>query len=216
MRWTGIIFDLDGTLVDSLADIAAAMNRSLERLGFGAHPVDAYRTFIGEGVQKLAERALPKDAQAQRPQLLALYEADYAAHLVESSVPYPGIPALLDGLTARGVPMAVLSNKPDESTRTLVGRLFGRWQFCAVAGERPGVPRKPSPVAALELASAMQVPAVKVALVGDTPVDIATARAAGMAPVGVLWGFRPKEVSDSGVTTVRRPDELLALLTGVG
>src|SRR5271154_4599383 len=101
----GVIFDLDGTLVDSLSDIAAAMNRSLAARGFPTHPLDAYRSFIGEGVQKLTERALPPGAQGERAALLSAYQADYAEHLIESSVPYPGIPALLDALTARRVPM---------------------------------------------------------------------------------------------------------------
>ncbi|MGO8970554.1 MAG: HAD family hydrolase [Myxococcaceae bacterium] len=207
-----VIFDLDGTLVDSLADIAAAMNRSLAARGFPTHPLQAYRTFIGEGVQKLVERALPLADQAERAAVLEAYQADYAKHLVESSSPYPGIPELLDALTARGMPMAVLSNKPDAPTRRLVEALFGRWPFRAVAGERPGVPRKPNPAGALELARAMDVAAAHVSFVGDTLVDVATARAAGMQPLGVLWGFRAREVAAAGVPTVQHPSELLPLL----
>jgi phosphoglycolate phosphatase len=209
----GVIFDLDGTLVDSLGDIAAAMNRTLAARGFPTHPLDAYRTFIGEGVQKLAERALPPGAQSERSLLVAAYQADYAEHLLESSTPYPGIAELLDGLSARGVPMTVLSNKPDAPTRRLVEALLGRWQFRGIAGERPGVPRKPDPAAALELARAMDVPAADVSFIGDTLVDVSCARAAGMRPLGVLWGFRAEEVAASGVTTVRHPQELLPLLT---
>ncbi len=209
-----VIFDLDGTLVDSLGDIAAAMNRSLAARGFPTHPLDAYRSFIGEGVQKLVERALPPDRQQERGALLKDYEADYAEHLLESSVPYPGIPQLLEALTARGTPMAVLSNKPDGPTRQLVQALLGRWPFRAVAGERPGIPRKPDPTAALQLARAMEVPAAEVTFVGDTLVDVATARAAGMRPLGVLWGFRAREVAAAGVPTIQHPAELLPLLAG--
>ena len=212
----GVIFDLDGTLVDSLQDIAAAMNRTLARRGFPTHPLAAYQSFIGEGVQKLAERALPEDQQGERASVVAAYQADYAEHLLASSAPYPGIPALLDALSAKGVPMTVLSNKPDAATRELVQALFGRWSFQAVAGERPGVPRKPDPTAALKLAQAMGLPACDVSFVGDTLVDIACARAAGMRPLGVLWGFRAQEVAASGVTAVRRPQELVPLLTQVG
>ena len=207
-----VIFDLDGTLVDSLGDIAAAMNRSLAARGFSTHSLDAYRNFIGEGVQKLVERALPPEAQQERAALLEAYQADYAQHLLHTSVPYPGIPELLDALTARGTPMAVLSNKPDGPTRQLVQALLGRWPFRAVAGERPGVPRKPNPAAALELARAMEVAAPEVTFVGDTLVDVATARAAGMRPLGVLWGFRAREVAAAGVPTIQHPAELLPLL----
>lgn len=212
----GVIFDLDGTLVDSLQDIAAAMNRTLAERGFPTHPLEAYQSFIGEGVQKLAERALPKEHQDERASVVAAYQADYAQHLLTSSAPYPGIPALLDALSARGVPMTVLSNKPDAPTRELVQALFGRWSFQAVAGERPGVPRKPDPTAAWQLAQAMELPASDVFFIGDTLVDIACARAAGMRPLGVLWGFRAKEVAASGVTTVRHPEELVPLLSQVG
>jgi phosphoglycolate phosphatase len=208
----GVIFDLDGTLVDSLGDIAAAMNRSLAARGFPTHPVDAYRTFIGEGVQKLAERALPPGKQEEKAALLQAYQADYAENLLETSAPYPGIPELLDALSTRGIPMAVLSNKPDAPTRRIVETLLGRWRFQAVAGERPGVPRKPDPAAALELARAMDVAASAVAFVGDTLVDVFTARAAGMRPLGVLWGFRAQEVAASGVATVQHPGDLLPLL----
>jgi phosphoglycolate phosphatase len=209
----GVIFDLDGTLVDSLGDIAAAMNRTLALRGFPTHPLDAYRAFVGDGVQKLAERALPAAAHHQRASLVEAYQADYAEHLVERTVPYPGIPTLLDGLSAAGVPMAVLSNKPDLATRQLVEALLGRWQFRHVAGERPGVPRKPDPTAALALANALDAEPSEVAFVGDTLVDIGCAQAAGMQPFGVLWGFRASEVAASGVTTVRSPEALLALLT---
>jgi len=210
----GVIFDLDGTLVDSLGDIAAAMNRSLAARGLPTHPVDAYRTFIGEGVQKLAERVLPPGHQDEKAALLQAYQADYAEHLLETSTPYPGIPELLDALAARGLPMAVLSNKPDAPTRRIVEALLGRWRFQAVAGERPGVPRKPDPAAALELARAMDVAAPAVSFVGDTLVDVFTARAAGMRPLGVLWGFRAREVAAAGVPTVQHPRELLSLLAG--
>ena len=208
----GVIFDLDGTLVDSLGDIAAAMNRSLAARGFPTHPVDAYRTFIGEGVAKLAERALPPGKQEEKAALLQAYQADYALNLLETSAPYPGIPELLDALSTRGIPMAVLSNKPDAPTRRIVETLLGRWHFQAVAGERPGVPRKPDPAVALELARAMDVAASAVAFVGDTLVDVFTARAAGMRPLGVLWGFRAQEVAASGVATVQHPEDLLPLL----
>ena len=153
------------------------MNRTLLAQGFPAHPVDAYRAFVGEGVRRLAERALPPGTEDRREAFLATYQADYAEHLLDATRLFPGIPALLDALATAGVPVAVLSNKPDVATRQLVHALCGRWVFRETMGERPGVPRKPDPAAALFLTDALGAPPEQVALVGDTRVDVLTARA---------------------------------------
>jgi phosphoglycolate phosphatase len=211
-RPRGVIFDLDGTLADSLADIAAAMNRTLEAHGFPVHPVSAYRTFVGEGVRKLAERALPPGTEGVRDAFLAAYQADYAEHLLDATRLFAGIPEVLDGLERARVPVGVLSNKPDAPTRRMVEALCGRWRFGAVFGERPGVPRKPDPAAALALADALGTSPDSVAFVGDTGVDVLTARAAAMRPVGVLWGFRPREVLASGAEAAATGEELARLL----
>ncbi|HUM10149.1 MAG TPA: HAD family hydrolase [Myxococcaceae bacterium] len=208
----GVIFDLDGTLADSLADIAAAMNRTLQAHGFPLHPVSAYRTFVGEGVRKLVERALPPGVEAVHEALVAAYQADYAEHLLDETRLFPGIAEVLDALAAAQVPVAVLSNKPDVPTRRLVDALCDRWEFRAVRGERPGVPRKPDPTSALLLADALAAPPDSVAFVGDTGVDMLTARAASMRPLGVLWGFRPKEVLASGAEAAGSGEELARLL----
>jgi len=214
-RPRGVIFDLDGTLADSLEDIASAMNRTLAVHGFPVHPVSAYRTFVGEGVRRLVERALPAGSEHLRDTFLAAYQADYAEHLLDATRLFPGIPGVLDGLSAAGVPMGVLSNKTDLPTRQMVEALCGRWRFGAVVGERPGVPRKPDPSSALALADTLGAPPEAVAFVGDTSVDMLTARAASMRPVGVLWGFRPKEVLGCGVEAAATGEELAHLL-GVG
>ena len=214
-RPRGVIFDLDGTLADSLEDIASAMNRTLAGHGFPVHPISAYRTFVGEGVRKLVERALPPGSEHLRDAFLAAYQADYAEHLLDATRLFPGIPEVLDGLSAAGVPMGVLSNKTDLPTREMVEALCGRWKFGAVVGERPGVPRKPDPSSALALADALGAPPEAVAFVGDTSVDMLTARAASMRPVGVLWGFRPEEVLGCGVEAAATAGELAQLL-GVG
>ena len=208
----GVIFDLDGTLADSLSDIASAMNRTLQAHGFPVHPVPAYRTFVGEGVRKLAERALPPGTEALREAFIAAYEADYAQHLLDETRLFPGIAEVLDRLQSAGVPVAVLSNKPDLPTRRLVDALCGRWQFRAVFGERAGVPRKPDPTSALALADALAAAPESVAFVGDTGVDVLTARAASMRPVGVLWGFRPQEVLATGAEAAGTGEELARLL----
>ena len=208
----GVIFDLDGTLADSLADIASAMNRTLRAHGFPVHPVSAYRTFVGEGVRKLVERALPPGSEELREAFVADYQADYAENLLNETRLFPGIPEVLDRLRSARIPVAVLSNKPEEPTRRLVDALCGRWEFRAVFGERPGVPRKPDPAAALVLADALAAPPGSVAFVGDTSVDMLTARAASMRAVGVLWGFRPNEVLASGAEAAGTGGELARLL----
>jgi phosphoglycolate phosphatase len=214
-RPRGVIFDLDGTLADSLDDIAAAMNRTLAARGFPQHPVSAYRTFVGEGVRKLVERALPPGADGLGEPFLTAYQADYAEHLLDATRLFPGIPEVLDALSSVGVPVAVLSNKSDAPTRRLVDALCGRWTFRAVVGERPGVPRKPDPTSSLALADALGAPPEAVAFVGDTGVDMLTARAASMRPVGVLWGFRPEDVLASGAEAAATGEELARIL-GVG
>jgi phosphoglycolate phosphatase len=211
-RPRGVIFDLDGTLADSLEDIAAAMNRTLAAHGFPSHPASAYRTFVGEGVRKLVERALPPRTEQLRDSFIIAYQADYAEHLLDATRLFPGIPEVLDALRSAGVPVGVLSNKPDLPTRQMVDALCGRWTFAAVFGERPGVPRKPDPTSALALADALGAPPEAVAFVGDTSVDVLTARAASMRPVGVLWGFRPKEVLASGAEAAATGGELAQLL----
>jgi phosphoglycolate phosphatase len=211
-RPRGVIFDLDGTLADSLGDIASAMNRTLRTHAFPEHPVSAYRTFVGEGVRKLVERSLPPQTEGLRDAFLAAYQADYAEHLLDQTRLFPGVPEVLDALAAAEIPVGVLSNKPDGPTRRLVDALCGRWTFCAVFGERPGVPRKPDPASALVLADALAAPPETVAFVGDTGVDMLTARAASMRPVGVLWGFRPKEVLASGAEAASTGTELARLL----
>jgi phosphoglycolate phosphatase len=206
------LFDLDGTLADTLTDIAGAMNDALAALGLPGHDLDAYRRFVGEGVEQLVRRALPGDRPELQPALSERYLARYADVLLDHSAPYPGVPELLDELGRRGVALAVLSNKPDAATRRMVTALFGPARFAAVTGRRPDVPRKPDPAAALALAARLGVPPGDCAFVGDTAIDMKTAHAAGMLPVGVAWGFRPEELVPAGASFVAaRPAELLSV-----
>jgi phosphoglycolate phosphatase len=207
------IFDLDGTLADTLADIGNAMNGALTDLGLPTHPAGAYRRFVGEGVEVLVRRALPPDRLELTPALTERYLARYAAELIVSTVPYHGVPELLDALVERKMPLGVLSNKPDASTRRMVVELLGRWPFAAVAGRRPEFPRKPDPAAALDLAARLGVAPAEVAFCGDTAVDMQTATAAGMIPIGCAWGFRPEELAGAGARhIVKQPMDILGLL----
>lgn len=211
-----VLFDLDGTLADTLADIAGAVNEVLAARELPPHPVPAYLGFVGEGAKRLIERALPADRQALVPDVLAEYHRAYAARLTQESRLYPGIAPMLDGLVAQGWTLAVLSNKQEAFTRAVARALLSAWPFQIVHGEREGVPRKPDPTAALEIAQRLELSPARCAFVGDTPIDMKTAQAAGMFGVGATWGFRPREelLAAGAQGIIDRPEALLSLLDG--
>lgn len=216
MRFDAILFDLDGTLADTLDDIAASVNWALARNDVAPHPPDAYRTLVGEGVSRLVERALPAERQHLHAAVLEDLRTHYTDHMLDRTRPYAGIPELLDALAARGLPMAVLSNKPELATRWMVDRLFARWPFAAVTGERSGVPHKPDPAAAIGIARDLSVDPARVLYLGDTSTDMETAVGAGMFGVGALWGFRDRaELEAHGASAVvAHPREVLPLVDG--
>jgi phosphoglycolate phosphatase len=213
MQYSAIVFDLDGTLLDTLADIAEAANRVLVQHGFPAHEQDSYRQFVGDGVQVLFERSLPRAAcTAERVAACADdFRQAYAECWHIRTHPYDGIEALLSTLVTRNVRLAVLSNKPDNFTKACVREFFRECPFEAVLGQRDGVPRKPDAAGALEIAAVMDLAPDQFLYAGDTAVDMQTAISAGMFPVGVLWGFRPlPELLAGGARAViERPAELL-------
>lgn len=209
----GVIFDLDGTLIDSLEDIANALNGALAAHGLPTHGLDAYRRFVGEGVANLVRRSLPSDQGALFEAVMADYRVRYAEKMVACTRPYPGIPEVLVALQRRQLKLAVLSNKPDLATQRLVAHFFPR-TFDLVHGERLGLPRKPDPRTSIELAAQLGVRPGECAFVGDTRVDMETACAARMLPVGVTWGFRDEhELRTSGAQRiVHRAQDLLSAL----
>jgi phosphoglycolate phosphatase len=219
MHLRAALFDLDGTLVDSLHDIGAAMNHALAQHGLPVHPLPDYRYLVGEGMGVLVRKAVPADWEGLHEEVLATYRARYAECMLDTTRPFPGMVELLARLAGEGVRLAVLSNKPDASTRKLVERLLPRVPFRAVYGERAGVPRKPDPTAALALAAELEVEPGACAFIGDTSVDMGTARAAGMYGVGVTWGFRDAEelLAHGARALATTADELLhALLHAPG
>ncbi len=187
-----VLFDLDGTLVDSLADLALSMNRVLAEQGLPAHPVQAYRYFVGNGITTLVQRALPAEARQQYliEECSRKMRQEYALHWADTTRPYPGIAELLDALSAKNIEMAILSNKPDELTKKVVRTLLPGWDFAAVAGARETIPKKPDPSGALRIASLLHRDPEEFLYLGDTNTDMQTARAAGMFALGALWGFR--------------------------
>jgi len=216
MRFDAALFDLDGTLLDTLADLAAATNAALERHGFPPHPTAAYRRIVGDGQVNQILRALPASDrdEATVARVLAAAREEYARRWADHTRLYGGVAAMLNELAARGVRMAVLSNKPHAMTLQAADRFLAAWPMEVVLGARDGVPLKPDPSAALEVAARMGLAPARFLYVGDTNTDMQTARAAGMHAVGALWGFRDEaELRAAGATElIDRPARLLDLL----
>jgi len=217
---SGVIFDLDGTLLDTLRDIAEAANQVLLELGYPEHSLDAYRYLVGDGVRVLFHRALPDGVGTDQvvDRCVESFERRYAETWDRTSAPYPGIESLLELLERRGIPMAVLSNKPHAFTLQCASRFFAPGQFDPVLGQRPHVARKPDPAGVDEICRHWGLPAGRVFYLGDTNTDMWTARAAGCVAVGVTWGFRPaSELEASGARfLIDAPMDLLQLLDSVG
>ena len=194
MPYRGVIFDLDGTLLDTLADLADAMNSALATNALPTHPNPAdHKYFIGDGVANYILRATSADVHDD-PALLAKlgndYRAAYAAGWKNKTRPYDGVIEMLDELARRGMRAAVLSNKPDDTTKLTVGEFLGSARFEIVRGATDGAPLKPDPTTALAIAAEMAIDPGEFAYVGDTATDMQTAGAAGMFAIGALWGFR--------------------------
>lgn len=214
-----IVFDLDGTLLNTLDDLAAAGNHICAENGWPEHPVEAYKRMVGNGIPKLVERFSPADCRspARLAETLAQFSAYYAAHKEDKTAPYPGIPALLDELSARGVRLAVFSNKADTLCGDILRHYFGaRFAPEAVRGQRPGVPVKPDPAGLWELLDTIGADRASTLFVGDSDVDILTGHNAGLPACGVLWGFRTRaELEGAGADFIAAaPAEILRFLEG--
>ncbi len=221
MPLPALIFDLDGTLLDTLADLAAACNALLARHGWPVHPEASYRRFVGNGFLRLVARALPEKvlASLSEQDLARLVQEGkvlYAAGLMDATRPYPGMPEALDGLARAGVRLGVLSNKPHEQTRALIGHFFPGL-FQAVAGGREGVPLKPSPEPLLAMAKELGSAPERTLYAGDSDVDARTAQAAGVRCLGAAWGFRGEaELRACGVRDIfQRPEDLVPFVRGL-
>jgi len=216
MTYKAVLFDLDGTLLDTIEDIGDAVNRVLEQNGFPAHNMYTYSRFVGDGATNLIIRALPEDKRIDTiiHACLDTFLEDYGRNWNVKTAPYDGIPELLDTLTARRLKMAVLSNKPHEYTIKCMAGFLPDWNFDVVLGQRDDVPRKPDPAGALEISKQLNIPPSDFLYLGDTEIDLKTSIAAGMFPVGVLWGFRSaKELQENGAKElIKRPLDILNLL----
>jgi phosphoglycolate phosphatase len=212
-----VIFDLDGTLLDTIEDLANSVNFALKKNGFPLHLVENYRRFVGNGVTKLIERALPDDKKNTETieQVKKDFILHYIPHSEECTHPYKGIPELLAVLHQKGIQLAVASNKVHEATARIVKHFFPDIPFSIVLGQREGAPVKPDPSIMLSILEQTAIPKEDVLYVGDSGVDVLTARNADLSFVAVLWGFRPKEELEAkgAVRFVQSPDEILKFIS---
>ena len=214
MQYKAVIFDLDGTLINSLEDLADSVNLMLSSYDFPQHTLEEYRYFVGNGSRRLIERSLPSEKAAATgfvDQALAKYKEIYEGRILEKTRSYKGIVEMLDKLQEKKIPLAICTNKHMEAADMIVKILFKPGIFQEVIGDRKGYPRKPDPTTVLEIAAKLGVRPEETAYLGDSSVDMQTAVNAGFLPVGVLWGFRGKdELLENGAKVLlERPAELL-------
>ena len=216
MVFKAAIFDLDGTLLDTLEDIADSANAVLRRLGYPQHNLETYRYFVGDGIEKLIQRSLPVERRTDAfvNQCVQAMREEYRERWSNKTRPYEGIPELLNSLQDRDVRMSILSNKPDDFTKMMVRAMLPQWHFEIVCGADTSLPRKPDPTAALHISQDLTIPVQQFVFVGDTRIDMDTAVAAGMYPVGVLWGFRPADelIASGARMLLKEPMDLLELI----
>lgn len=186
-----VIFDLDGTLLNTIADLGTATNYALKKNGYNEHPLSSYNYMVGNGVRKLMERAAPDASTEQIDQLLLDFREYYDGHCTDQTQPYPGIPELLRSLRAEGVKIAVASNKYQAAVDKIITHYFPDIEFAVMRGERVDFPKKPDPSIVFAILSEVPTPKAQVLMVGDSAVDMETARRACVESVGVTWGFRP-------------------------
>ena len=208
------IFDLDGTLVDSLRDIAEALNECLELLGLATHPIDRYRYMVGEGVPKLCERAVGATHPHLVNRLIELARPRYRVRPLRHSRPYPGVVAMIERLRQASIKLAVLSNKPHDMTASMVRAFWSDHTFDCVQGYVDEQHRKPDPHYVLRICRELGVSPSEACVIGDTPTDVETARRSGAIGIGVAWGFRSRAdlTSAGSAHVVGAPAELVALL----
>lgn len=210
------IFDLDGTLLNTIEDLGHAANHALQAHGYPTHSIASYPFFVGNGVRRLIERVLPEDARTEATidRLLVTFKEYYNDHNTDFTKPYEGIPELLSHLSSHGVAIAVASNKYQAATEKLISHFFPTLSFVAVEGQKEGVPVKPDPSIVFEILAKAKTPKADTIYIGDSGVDMETARRACVDSVGVTWGFRPEKelVENHADTIVNSPGDIAKLI----
>ncbi|MBI9019257.1 MAG: HAD family hydrolase [Phycisphaerae bacterium] len=207
----GIIFDLDGTLLDTLEDLANSVNHVLNHFGLPTHPVADYKMKVGSGIRKLIERALPEDKLELTDQGLEMQLDYYDKHCINTTKPYPGIIKLLEDLKAAGYKIGILTNKTDHLAQKIIKHYFDMDLFDIARGHLADVALKPDPASVLGIAKQWNLAPSEIAFVGDSSVDMQTANNAKMKAIGVSWGFRSvEELKENGADAIiDQADELL-------
>ena len=216
MKIKGIIFDLDGTLLDTKQDICDCFNRAAARSGFPGHTPDEFILNVGWGTRRMVRLSLPATATEEDVEaVFAAHQENYSKGLLNQTQPFGGIHETLRSLAGEGIALAVLSNKPDAQTRVLIETLLGDIPFRAIIGQREGRPIKPDPGVPLEIAALLELAPAEIAFTGDSDVDMETAGNAGMYPAGVTWGYRDRElIVNAGARFLAdKPEDLLNLLS---
>lgn len=207
------IFDLDGTLLNTIADLAAATNHALSHFNYPTHETEEYKYFVGNGIYKLFERALPEPERTEKNilNIRSQFIPYYNIHNADLSRPYPGITGVLETLQKRGIKLAVASNKYQEATHKLIRQFFPEINFIEIFGQREGIPAKPDPSVIFEIMQHAGAGKEEVAYIGDSCVDMQTGINAGVTTIGVSWGFRPRTELESyhPQHIADRPEELL-------
>lgn len=209
-----VIFDLDGTLIDSLKDIALATNRVLKSFGCEEHPISAYRNFVGDGAKELVKRALPENFDEEQIEKgLALFKEIYSNKINANTKPFDGIYEMLRVLST-DCEFALLSNKPHKFTLEYMDLFFKEYDFSAIHGQKDEVPKKPDPAGALNILNELQYDPSEVFYIGDTLTDMKTAVNAGLIPIGVLWGYQDKEalLENGAQYIVESPAEIVKII----
>lgn len=216
MKFKGVIFDLDGTLVNSLEDLADSMNTVLQQFSFPTHELPDYKHFIGNGIRNLVYKTLPQENrnEATINECYDMMIEEYRANAINKTKPYDGITGLLDELVSRNIKLAVFSNKADEFTKNIVHTLLPEWKFEAIVGFSTEAYKKPNPFVALQIGGKFGVSTEEIIYVGDSGIDMQTANNAGMFAVGALWGFRTQEelTSNGAMYLINKPLDLLKIL----
>lgn len=216
MNYKAVVFDLDGTLIDSVADLGNAVNRVLSANGFPTHELRMYHSFIGDGAEMMVRRALPEDKRENNilSNCLEQFMIDYNQNFNVDTKLYDGIPELLDYLTNKGLKIAILTNKPYEITLKFVKELLSDWMFALVVGNKDNLPKKPDPSGAFLISRKLDIPTQQFVYLGDSGIDMKTAISAGMLPVGVLWGFRGRDelIRDGAKYLINKPLDIVDII----